>query len=88
LEARFAASNYPNPFNPTTIINYALPTDAKVKINIYDIVGREITTLVDEFQSAGEHRAFFDARDLPSGIYFYRVQALGQSTSGKLLLVR
>lgn len=67
--------NYPNPFNPTTNINYYLPEAAKVTLNIYDILGRHIKTLVSSEQSAGQHSAIFNANNLSSGIYFYRLTA-------------
>ena len=78
--------NYPNPFNPSTTIKYDLPTDARVDLTVYDVLGREILTLVDGFQEAGYHQVTLDARNLASGIYFYRLTA-GSFTDVKKLIV-
>jgi Secretion system C-terminal sorting domain len=78
--------NYPNPFNPTTTIAYSLPARAHVTLQIYDVLGREVRTLVDEYQSAGSHTALFDASKLSSGVYFYRITA-GELTSVKKLVL-
>ncbi len=67
--------NYPNPFNPSTSINYQLPADSYVKIIIYDLLGREVTTLVNENQPAGDHTVEFNAVNLSSGLYFYKLEA-------------
>jgi hypothetical protein len=67
--------NYPNPFNPSTTINYTLPADAKVVIKVYDILGKEISELVNEFKSAGKHSVQFDGSNFSSGVYFYRLQS-------------
>ena len=82
------SQNYPNPFNPTTAISYQLPAASYVELSIYDIQGREVTRLVDGFQSAGTHQAAFDGSDLSSGIYFARLQADGFSQTRKILLVK
>jgi photosystem II stability/assembly factor-like uncharacterized protein len=75
------AQNYPNPFNPTTVISYQLPNDAKVTLNVFDILGREIATLVDGEVVAGNHTATFDGSRLSSGIYFVRLTATPQEGS-------
>ncbi|MBK6507756.1 MAG: T9SS type A sorting domain-containing protein [Ignavibacteria bacterium] len=67
------SQNYPNPFNPVTTINYDLPTDGIVTIKVYDILGRELKTLVNEMKTAGYHKIQFNAADLASGAYFYRL---------------
>jgi len=67
--------NYPNPFNPTTTIIYGLPEDSPVVIKIYDVLGAEIIKFTEEYKSAGYYKVNFDASSLPSGIYFYRIQA-------------
>ncbi len=67
--------NYPNPFNPSATIKYDLPKDTKVTIKIYDILGREIRTLVNEFKQAGYYQAIFDGTNFASGVYFYRIEA-------------
>ncbi len=67
--------NFPNPFNPSTEIRFDLPEDAMVSLVIYDVLGREVARLVQEELPAGTHRARFNAGNLPSGVYFYRIQA-------------
>ncbi|MDP4176183.1 MAG: T9SS type A sorting domain-containing protein, partial [Bacteroidota bacterium] len=80
--------NYPNPFNPITIINYSLPEDQKVKLKVYDMLGKEVITLVNEFKNAGSHTAKFDASSLPSGVYIYMLQAGKFREAKKLLLLK
>ena len=67
--------NYPNPFNPTTTIKYKLPKNSFVTLKIYDILGKEVQTLVDEYKHSGIYKAEFNAANLPSGVYFYRLTA-------------
>lgn len=73
-ESFFGAKNYPNPFNPETKISYTLKNSTSVKITVYDRLGREVVVLVDENQSEGEHQVTFNAANLPSGVYFYRIK--------------
>jgi hypothetical protein len=80
--------NFPNPFNPTTTIQFALPKKAKVLMTLYDILGREVTTLVSEEREAGIHQVVFDATELSSGIYFYRIQADQFHQTKKLIVVK
>lgn len=80
--------NFPNPFNPTTTIQFSLPKKAKVLMTLYDILGREVTTLVNEEREAGIHQVVFDATELSSGIYFYRIQADQFHQIKKLMLVK
>ena len=75
------SQNYPNPFNPVTKINYDLPKDGKVKMVIYDILGREIKTLVNEFKKAGRYTIEFNGSSFASGIYFYRMQVQSQGSA-------
>jgi photosystem II stability/assembly factor-like uncharacterized protein len=82
------AQNYPNPFNPTTVINYELPTNTTVVLKIFDILGREVETLVNERQSIGDHSVQFNASNLPSGVYFYRIQAGNYNQTKKLLFLK
>ncbi len=72
--------NYPNPFNPGTKISYDLPTDVSVKLVVYDVIGREVKTLVNEKQNAGKHEIDFDASNYPSGVYYYKLET-GSSLS-------
>jgi hypothetical protein len=69
--------NYPNPFNPTTTIEFALPKQSVVSLTLYDILGREIEVLIDDELKSGVYKVTFQADALPSGIYFYRIQADG-----------
>jgi len=80
--------NYPNPFNPTTVISYQLPVVSNVTLRVYDVLGREVETLVNERQTAGNYSVTIDARDLPSGLYFYRLQAGSYTATKKLLLLK
>ena len=80
--------NYPNPFNPSTMISYHLPVNSNVSLRIFDMLGREITTLVNEEQSAGRKEVRWNASGAPSGIYFYRLQTGTYSETKKLILVK
>ena len=80
--------NYPNPFNPSTTIEYTLPRTTFVTLKVYDLLGREVQTLVHEKQSAGAHSVVFEAKELPSTIYFYKLQSENFCEIRKMLLVR
>lgn len=82
------AQNYPNPFNPTTAINYQLPIESWVTVKVYNILGEEIATLVDELQVAGFKSVTWNAQQLPSGIYFVRMQAGTYSNVKKIVLAK
>ena len=82
------SQNYPNPFNPTTKIKYSIPHSSDVQIKVFNILGNEIITLVDEFKVAGEYELTFDAHNLPSGVYFYRMVSEGFSQSSKMILLK
>ncbi len=75
------SQNYPNPFNPTTIIRYALPTESKVRIQIINLLGQEVATLINSTESAGFHEVKFNAANLASGIYIYRILAIATDGS-------
>ena len=80
--------NFPNPFNPSTQIRYNLPKPIHVRLNIYDLLGREVATLINEFQNAGYKSVSFDASSLPSGVYIYRLQAGTFSDVKKMILMK
>ena len=81
-------SNYPNPFNPTTKIKYSIPNEGVVIIKVYDILGNEVTTLVNEEQPIGNYEIDFFGSNLSSGVYFYRMQAGTFSDTKKLILIK
>jgi len=80
--------NYPNPFNPTTVISYQLPVASEVRLIVYDVLGREVATLVNDRKAAGTYEVPFVARGLASGVYFCRIQAGTFMDTKKLLLLR
>ncbi|MDZ7717554.1 MAG: T9SS type A sorting domain-containing protein [Balneolaceae bacterium] len=82
------AQNYPNPFNPTTVISYQLPVSSEVRLEVYDMLGRNVATLVNEQVSAGRHTVNFDARNLSSGVYLYRLVAGSQIMTRKLTILK
>ncbi|HPN37286.1 MAG TPA: T9SS type A sorting domain-containing protein, partial [Melioribacteraceae bacterium] len=80
--------NYPNPFNPSTIISFTLPNKEFVKLSIFNIIGEEVATLINNELEAGWYRHEFNASSLSSGIYFYTLQAGKFSETKKMILVR
>jgi hypothetical protein len=80
--------NYPNPFNPSTTIKYELPKSTVVRLSVYDMLGREVSVLVDERRDTGVHEVNFEASRLSSGVYFYRLQAGDFTQTKRLLLLR
>ncbi len=80
--------NYPNPFNPSTVISYALPQNSMVKLQVYNILGQQVKTLFDGFQKAGIHKVNFNAKNLTSGIYFYRLEADNFVQTMKMMLIK
>lgn len=81
--------NYPNPFNPRTTISYSLPRASTVTLKVYDVMGREVTTLVNnERKAAGNYEAYFDGANLPSGIYFYRLYVENFVGTKKMVLIK
>lgn len=81
-------NNYPNPFNPSTIISYTIKTEGRVSIKIYDTLGKEVATLVDEIKPAGNYEVEFNGRELPSGVYIYKMQSAEYLSTNKMLLVK
>ena len=74
------SQNFPNPFNPVTVIRYSIPSDVKgmssnVRLNVFDNIGKQVAALVNEKQSAGSYEVNFKAEGLPSGVYFYKLEA-------------
>jgi uncharacterized delta-60 repeat protein len=82
------AQNYPNPFNPTTTIQYSIPQRSNVTLKVYDILGNEVATLVNEERARGVYSVNFDASQLASGIYFYRIQAGSFIETKKMILIK
>jgi hypothetical protein len=80
--------NFPNPFNPSTIILFAIPQTEHVTLKVYDLLGREVATLVNEARTAGNHEAFFDASNLASGVYIYRLTAGNFIATKKFTLIK
>ncbi|MFO7524291.1 MAG: T9SS type A sorting domain-containing protein, partial [Ignavibacteriaceae bacterium] len=94
LPTRFVLEqNYPNPFNPSTKIEYSIPNAAtgqtlSVTLKVYDVIGNEVTTLVDEYKTAGIYEVEFDASQLSSGIYFYKLSAGSFISTKKMILIK
>lgn len=92
VPAKFSLSqNYPNPFNPMTTIEYSLPEQSQVKLEVFNVLGQRVKTLADVVQPAGRHRMVWDGKDaqgkdVASGIYFYRLQA-GEFTDSKRMVI-
>jgi len=82
------AQNYPNPFNPTTVISFSLPVASDVTLRVYNVLGQEVKTLVNENLSAGEHQVTFNANDFGSGVYFYKISAGSFTDTRKMMLVK
>jgi hypothetical protein len=87
------SQNFPNPFNPSTVIRFEVATASRVTLKVYDVLGREVASLVEEEKVAGVHKVIFHAANMASGVYFYRLQANGTGGSTyvetrKLVLLR
>jgi hypothetical protein len=80
--------NYPNPFNPSTNIAYSLPKSAHVKMSVYNMLGKRVSTLVNRNQKAGKHLVNFDASNLASGVYLYRLETGGFAQTNKMILIK
>ena len=80
--------NYPNPFNPTTTIHYELPLESFVTLKVFDVLGKEVKTLIEGYRTEGRYEVEFDATNLPSGIYFYRLRAGEYINTKKMILMK
>ncbi len=80
--------NYPNPFNPSTSISFSLPRSGRVSLKVYDVIGREIGVLFDGEKTAGVHSVVFDAGEIASGMYFYRIEYDGTAVTKRMMLVK
>jgi hypothetical protein len=80
--------NYPNPFNPSTTIQYSLPTEGLVTLEVFDMLGKRVSTLVNQEQSSGPHQAQWNAQSISSGIYFYRLTYNTTIITKKMLFIR
>jgi type IX secretion system substrate protein len=80
--------NYPNPFNPVTEIKYSIPVNTMVKINVYNLLGQNVVSLVNEYKNAGEYSVIFDGTNYSSGIYFYTIEAGNYKDSKKMVLIK
>jgi len=84
----YLSQNYPNPFNPVTKISFDIPNDAKVKLIVYDLLGREIKSIVNNVLTTGRYTFEFDGSNLASGVYFYRIEAGDFKQVKKMMLVK
>ena len=82
------SQNYPNPFNPSTTISYSIPVSSFVTLKVFDILGNEIRSLVNEEKSEGNYEVEFNAANLPSGVYFYRLQTANFIETRKMVLMK
>ena len=88
INYKFELANYPNPFNPETKIDYTIPKASRVKVEVFDILGRRVNTLVDKKQNAGRYQVMFNANNIPSGIYIYRLTTEQSSMTKKMVLLK
>jgi hypothetical protein len=82
------AQNYPNPFNPTTTITFAMPSSANVKLSVFDMAGRHVKTLVNGYVNAGSYDVNFNAANLASGVYFYKLTSDNVNIVKKMVLMK
>lgn len=80
--------NYPNPFNPVTSIDYSVSAPGNVKLVVFDVLGREIKTLVNEYKNTGEYKTYFDSTGNSGGIYYYKLVAGNYSEVKKMILIK
>jgi hypothetical protein len=88
IGTELSLQSYPNPFNPATEIRFSIPEDGFVTLRVYDVLGRVVATLVDEVRQAGPYRVLWNATNVPSGVYFSRLETQRGAVVSKLLLVR
>ena len=82
------SQNYPNPFNPVTTIKFSLPESGNVKLTIYNLLGEQVAEPVNEFKNAGVHTINFNASELNSGVYIYKIESNGFVQSRKMTLIK
>ncbi len=82
------SQNYPNPFNPTTVINFSIPKTSKIELSVYNVLGQKVATLLNKELSAGSYKYDFNASNLTSGIYFYKLQTENYSQTKKMMLLK
>ena len=87
-ERYLLSQNYPNPFNPVTTIDYSLPENARVQLEVYNLLGQQVNVLVDKYQQAGRYTVRWNASDLSSGVYFYRIKTPGFTEVRKMTLLK
>ena len=88
LEEFTLYQNYPNPFNPSTTISYSIPEKSQVELKVYDVLGREVSKLVNKVQPAGNHEVQFKVSNLGSGVYFYQIRAGNFVESKKMVILK
>jgi hypothetical protein len=89
IPSRFSLNqNNPNPFNPSTVISYNIPSASKVTLDVYDVLGRHIQSLIDDYQEQGSHSIVFNASNLSSGVYFYRLSAGSYTATKRMVLIK
>ncbi|MHB8843022.1 MAG: T9SS type A sorting domain-containing protein [Candidatus Aquicultor sp.] len=84
----YLGNNYPNPFNPETKLRYQLPIRGKVSLKVFDLLGKEVATLVDEVKEAGTYDVSFNGKSFTSGVYFYKVQSGNYVKIKKMMLLK
>jgi hypothetical protein len=87
-ETNTLLQNYPNPFNPVTVIRYSLHRNQEVSLKIFDVLGKEVATLVNQIQNAGFYEVDFDGKGFSGGIYFYRLAAGDYTDSKRMVLLK
>jgi hypothetical protein len=88
VEGFALSQNYPNPFNPTTTINYSVENAGPVTISIYNLMGQKVAELVNESKAAGSYNVIWNAANAASGMYYYRLEASGQTMTRKMTLIK